>query len=205
MLRRPPQEKMRSILLVSESTDHKPPILLGLRIVLMASVVLFLLATMTEFYRAPAVHQIEPEETHHSVDDNLIVPGTRIGPATLGLSMGAVGQKLGKAKMRPHNSGVMYLYENLGLVIYAENDKVTSVTARSPLFSTRQGVRVGSDVDSVLASLGQSYELVGDEKRYVLHNWGAGWHVGIEDNLVTYFQITPTLMVGPTSSGSPSP
>ena len=188
---------------MSESTEHKPPILLGLRIVLMASIILFLLATMTEFYRAPTIHQIEPAETHHSVDDNLIVPGTRIGPATIGLSMATVGQKLGKAKMRPHNSGVMYLYESFGLVIYAENDKVTSVTARSPLFSTRQGVRVGSDVDSVLSSLGQSYELVGDENRYVLHNWMAGWHVGVENNIVTYFQITPTLMDGAKTSDSP--
>lgn len=172
----------------------------------MASLVLFFLATMTEWYKAPPAHQIEPQETHHSADDTLIVPGTRMGPVTIGLTMTAVGQKLGKAKMRPQQAGVVYLYEDLGLVIYAENEKVTSVTTRSPVFSTRQGVRVGSDVDSVLASLGQSYELVGDENRYVLHNWGAGWHVGVEDNLVTYFQITPTLMESPRpSSGSPSP
>ena len=196
---------MRSIWLVSESTEHKTPILLGLRIVLMASIALFLLATLTEFYRAPSVHQIEPVETQRSLDDSLIVPGTRIGPVTLGLSVSALGQKLGKAKMRPHNAGVVYLYENQGLIIYAEGEKVTSVTARSPLFATRHGVRVGSDVDSVLTTLGQSYELVGDEKRYVLHNWGAGWHVGVEDNIVTYFQITPMLMEGPTTPDSPSP
>ena len=78
--------------------------------------------------------------------------------------------------------------------ITAEDNRVASVTARSPIFQTRQGIAVGSDVDAVLSHLGKEYEREGDDQKYVLHNWGQGWHVGVENNLVTYFQVTPPMI-----------
>lgn len=169
--------------------------MLGLRVVLMASLMLFLLATATEVYRSPAGSpQLTPTPTDKSARDNLIVPGARIGPVTLGLGIDQVTAELGKSQKRPLENGVLHLYEDIGLVVYAEDSRVASVTARSPIFQTRQGIAVGSDVDVVLSHLGKEYEREGDDQKYVLHNWGQGWHVGVENNLVTYFQVTPPMI-----------
>lgn len=173
--------------------NNKTSVMLGLRIVLIASLVLFLLATVTEMYRSPPEPVVDPTPTERSASDNLIVPGTRIGPMTLGLSEDEVVRLLGKGQMRPVKTGVLHLYENLGLVVYIEEEKVTSVTVRSPQFETRQGIRVGSDIDLVLSHLGKEYELEGNDEEYVLHNWGQGWHVGVNKSLVTYFQVTPPI------------
>ena len=156
----------------------------------MASLLLFLLATGTEIYNSPSALTIEPPATERSAEDSLIVPGTRIGPVTLGLAKEQFTSSLGLGKMRPHEDGVIHLYEDQGLAIYTQSERVVSVTVRSPNFRTRGGVGVGVDVNTVLQNLGKDYELVGDENNYALHNWQQGWHVGIEDNTVVYFQIT---------------
>lgn len=174
-----------------ERREHSHKVALGLRVVLVSSLVLFLLATVAEIYRSPGNPAANPTPTEKSILDALIVPGSRIGPVTLGLSMEQVTQDLGSGQKRPMPEGTMHLYEELGLVVYAQEGRVTSVTTRSPHFATRQGVAVGSDVDAVLSHLGRDYELEGNEKeKYVLHNWGQGWHVGVENDLVTYFQVT---------------
>jgi len=181
---------------VSEKASaNKSTVMIGLRVVLIASLVLFLLATVTETYRSPTGDpQLTPSPTDISARDNLIVPGARIGPVTLGLSIDQVVGELGKSQKRPLENGVLHLYEEFGLVVYTEDDRVTSVTTRSPFFQTRQGIAVGSDVDTVLSHLGKGYEREGDDRKYVLHNWGQGWHVGVEDNLITYFQVTPQMV-----------
>jgi hypothetical protein len=116
---------------------------------------------------------------------------------TLGLSMEKVTAMLGHGKLRPHKDGVMYLFEQAGIVIYAEKDRVNSITVRTPAFHTRTGVAVGSDVDAVLKHLDKNYEMVGTDNEYVLHNWTRGWHAGVKDQKVTFFQITPALAATP--------
>lgn len=185
---------------MADEKTPKQPILLGLRIVLFASLALFLLATLTELYNSPDETNIEPNPTHHTTADTLIVPGIRIGPVTLGLSPEKLSKSLGKGKLRPHENGVMHLYEDHGIVLYSENDKVMSVTARSPVFKTRSGVGVDSDVDQLLKALGADNEMVGEGESYVLHNWGRGWHAGIENHKVVYFQVTPGIEEAPNRS-----
>ena len=91
--------------------------MIGLRVVLIASLVLFLLATVTETYRSPTGDpQLTPSPTDISARDNLIVPGARIGPVTLGLSIDQVVGELGKSQKRPLENGVLHLYEEFGLV-----------------------------------------------------------------------------------------
>jgi hypothetical protein len=172
-------------------------LLVGLRVVLISSLVLFLLATATEMYRSPSTPRVNLTPTDKSAQDNLIVPGTRIGPVTLGLSIDEIVKQFGKGQLRPLKTGVLHLYEQRGLIIYVEDGRIASVSARSPAFATRQGIRVGSDVDSVLSHLGRDYELAGTDDDYVLHNWSQGWHVGVEKNIVTYFQVTPALAKKP--------
>lgn len=166
---------------------------LGLRLVLVASLLLFLLATLTEQQRLPVSTQPTPPPTDSVALDSLIIAGTRIGPVTLGLSTERVRQLLGPGQLRPQGEGVVHLYPEAGLVIYSEKGRVHSVTARSPIYRTRSGVGVGSDVNEVLQTLSGSYEMVGEGPHYRLHNWSEGWHLEVQNERVTYIQITTKL------------
>jgi len=188
---------------VSEEPGQKKSILIGLRVILIASLLLFLLATLTEVYKSPSPSSIESAPTLASVHDDKIIPGTRIGPVTLGLKTSQLVTLLGKGQLRPHDQGIMHLYENLGIVIYAENEQVVSVTVRTPVFKTRNGVRVGSDVDAVLNMPGADYEMSGNPQSYVLHDWDSGLHAGIENEKVVYLQVTPGMGAGPSKESNP--
>lgn len=159
----------------------------------MASLLLFLVATLTEVYRNPTEQTIIPDQTERMAEDTVIIPGTRIGVFTLGLPISHLTRLFGQGTQRPHGKGVVHLYEEVGIVVYSESDLITSVTVRSPEFQTRQGVGVGVDVDKVLKTLGKSDEVEGDERSYVMHNWSEGWHVGVEGAKVTYVQVTSPL------------
>ncbi len=169
---------------------------LGLRFILVASLLLLLVATLSETSRLPPTVGPTPALTQTYTNDTLIVPGTRIGPATLGLSTTKLEQILGRATLRPQGEGMVYLYPDHGLVIYCQDDRIFSVTTRSPKYQTRSGVGVGSDVNDVLRSLSNGYEMEGSSPRYVLHNWSEGWHIEVDQDKVTYVQITPMLTEG---------
>jgi hypothetical protein len=176
---------------MSQNASNSVPF--GLRLVLVASLVLLLLATLAERHRLPTSTAPTPPPTDSTALDTLIIPGTRIGPVTLGLSSQKMGGVLGQAQLRPQAPGVVHLYPDLGMVVYTENDRVVSVTVRSPIFKTRSGVGVGSDVDEVLRTLSGDYEMEGSGKEYKLHNWSEGWHLEVQDDKVTYVQITTKL------------
>lgn len=166
---------------------------IGLRIVLIASLMLLLLATATETSRLPQTENLIPPPTQSVARDTLIVPGARIGPVTLGLPTAKMREVLGPGQLRPEGDGTVCLYPEIGLAIYSQNDRVVSVTVRSPIFATRRGVQVGSDVSQAIELLPGSYEKEGSGKRYKLHSWSEGWHLEIVDDKVSYIQITVKL------------
>lgn len=176
---------------VSESSAKIVPI--GLRVVLVAALLLLLLATLAETSRLPESTAPTPPPTESSTVDTMIVPGTRIGPVTLGLSTKRMTEIMGPAQLRPQAPGTVHLYPRAGMVVYSENDRVISVTVRSPLYKTRSGVGVGSDVDAVLKTLSGNYEMEGSGREYRLHNWSEGWHLEVGDDKVSYIQITTKL------------
>lgn len=170
-----------------------PQVPWSLRLILIASLALLLVATLSEYHRSAAPSTALPPSTERLAKDQLVIPGTRVGPISLGLPVNSVTELLGQGQLRPQDEGMVHLYEELGLVLFSEDDRVLSVTVRSPAYRTRSGVGVGSDVAEVLNSLGRDYEKEGSQDHYVLHNFGEGWHVGIKDNKVTYIQITVKL------------
>lgn len=176
---------------MSESQSKNVP--WTLRIVLIASLALLLLATLAETHRQPASTGPTPTPTERFTMDALIVPGMRVGPVTLGLSSQKLKEILGPAQLRPQGRGIVHLYPESGLVVYSENDRVVSVTVRSNAFRTRGGVGVGSDVTEVLRGLSGDYEMEGSGREYKLHNWGEGWHLEVKQDIVTYIQITTKL------------
>jgi hypothetical protein len=165
----------------------------GLRFVLVASLLLLLLAALSETHRLPTSTAPTPPPTDRFTRDTLIIPGTRIGPVTLGLSTRTLTEVLGPAQLRPQGEGVVHLYPREGLVVYTENDRVVSVTARASIYKTRSNVGVGSDVDEVLRTLSGDYEMDGSGREYKLHNWSEGWHLEVKDDKVEYIQITAKL------------
>ena len=169
------------------------PATLGLRIILVASLLLLVLATLSETVRLSPTIEPTPTLTDTSINDHLIIPGTRIGPVTLGLPVKKLEQLLGRATLRPQGEGTVYLFPEHGLAVYCQDARVFSVTTRSPLHKTRAGVGVGSDVDEVLRGLSRNYEMEGSAPRYLLHNWGDGWHDEVYNDKITYFQISPML------------
>lgn len=190
----PPSIGFEDIDMSANQSSHISTI--GLRIVLVASLILLLLATLSETNRLPATVEPTPALTESSTPDTLIVPGTRIGPVTLGLPTRRLEQVLGKATLRPQGQGTIHLYPDRGLVVYVQDGRVFSVTCRSPLFKTRSGVGVEADVDEVLRTLSKNYEMEGSGSKYLLHNWSEGWHIEVKDNKVSYLQITPKLTEG---------
>lgn len=166
---------------------------IGIRVVLVASLLLLLLATLTETHKLPVSTAPTPPPTESFALDSLIVPGTRVGPLTLGLSVKKMAEILGPGQLRPQSPGVVHLFPNAGFVVYTEADRIVSVGVRSPAYKTRSGVGVGSDVDEVLRTLSSDYEMEGSGKEYKLHNWSEGWHLEVKDNKVTYIQVTAKL------------
>lgn len=166
----------------------------GLRFVLVASLILFLLATATEVDRLPPAYNPLPPSTQASIADHLIIPGTRLGPLTLGLSTKSLEATLGQASLRPQRDGVVYLYPQIGLLAYTEQGRVISATVRSPLFKTRTGIGVGSDIGDALRTLPGHYEMEGSGANYKLHCWSEGWHLEVKDNHIASIQITLKLI-----------
>lgn len=171
--------------------------LLGLRIVLIASLFLFLVATLSEVYLSPPTSNLLPPTTDRSSNDEIIVPGFRVGPVTLGLRSAKLREVIGRGVLRPHGDGIVHLHEDLGLVIYEQDGRVTSITVRSPYFATRQGLRVGSDVSDVFSTLGNDYEMEKTDTGYTLTNFNQGWRIAVENDLITSIHITPSLGVAP--------
>jgi hypothetical protein len=166
---------------------------LALRFILIASLALLLLTTVSEHYRTPPESQITSAPTDSYVVDALVIPGTRVGPVTLGLSTEQLKDALGEGQLRPQKKGTIHLYEQYALVVYSEERRVVAVTTRSPVFVTRNGIRVGDDVDAVLKSSTPSFEMEGSGTRYVLHDWQRGLHLGVEENRVSFLQVTAPL------------
>jgi len=79
-------------------------------------------------------------------NDNLIVPGVRIGPVDLGMSERAVFKKFGdpaRASFDNNDTIVSLFYPTFIVTVDKKIDKVTQVTTSDPRYATANGVKVG--------------------------------------------------------------
>jgi hypothetical protein len=89
-------------------------------------------------------------------NDNLIVPGQRIGKAYIGMPIGELSGALGKTKttyMRPSGDWVNYCFADLCLRVGA-SQTVTAIWTESVKFRTREGAGVGSQDLEIRTALG---------------------------------------------------
>lgn len=171
-----------------DSPSQKPP--LFLRLLLLASLVLLLLAVGSEVVRRPATTSLE---AHVGASDMTIVGGQRVDFVTLGMPLTQAQERLGKGVARPTDKVVVHLFPDYGLSLGVTEGRVVSIYIQSPNFTTRAGLGVGSDVDQVIKTYGSRYEFEGTEQDYTLHFWAQGIHFSVQNNKVTAIQVTEAL------------
>ncbi len=100
-------------------------------------------------------------------DDNLIIPGTRVGYYFLSMSKDEVINKLGKPRSifyRDEQYTLQTLPEQYYLVFAGisfsfRDDKVQEITASDPRYKLANGVGVGSKEKQVKKALGDNFHL----------------------------------------------
>ena len=92
-------------------------------------------------------------------NDNLIVPGVRIGPVSLGMSDADAYKLLGDP-IRTMTEGVdmgraiQYDFPKLSIVVSRSTHRITQVTTLDTGYATADGIRVGSSGLAVSTKLG---------------------------------------------------
>ncbi|MBI3924406.1 MAG: hypothetical protein HY319_02595 [Armatimonadetes bacterium] len=175
---------------MADDVQRKPSA--ALRLILIASLVLLLLAAGAEWLeRWP---QAPGSEVGLGPDDRVIMPGQRVGPITLGLSARSAEAVLGRAEIRPQEGILLHVYEQHGLSLAVKDGRVLSIVVKDPRFQTRDGIGVGTDVDRAVRAYGEHYEWEGKSEAYVLHYWAAGIHLRVEKTIVVSIQITEPMV-----------
>lgn len=185
-------------------TDQEAPepssgTLLFVRFVLVASLCLFLLVTTAEYYRQTQLTGATASATP-GPKDSIIVPGLRIGYATLGTSIEPICSYLGAPKIEASDSGTIYKFPSHGMKCVVDKGTVTSVLTENPSFATKQNTRVGSPLQAALNEFGHEFETTKPEKPnpkapavYVMHYWKRGVHLSIADEKVRLIWVTPAI------------
>jgi hypothetical protein len=92
-------------------------------------------------------------------NDNLIVPGVRIGPVSLGMSDADLYKMLGDPTQTMTEGvdmgrAIQYVFPKLSIVVSKATHRVTQVTTLDPGYSTADGIKVGSSGLAVSTKLG---------------------------------------------------
>jgi hypothetical protein len=89
-------------------------------------------------------------------NDNLIVPGVRLGPVHLGITDVELYRLLGDPAetIQDRNLGMIYHYSKVNVIVSANTHRVTRVGTSDPDYSTVEGIRVGSSGLAVGVKLG---------------------------------------------------
>ena len=106
-----------------------------------------------------------PDRQEHS--KHTIVPGLRVGEYTLGMSKDEVMKKLGEPG-HIHLGGEQYTLNNLprryimsfgDISFTIDNDKVTGIGVRSPLYKFANGLGVGNSEEEIKRAFGNDFQL----------------------------------------------
>ena len=88
--------------------------------------------------------------------DDLIVPGRRVGPVSIGMSESAMRQLMGQP-LETHQTedSRMYEFAQLSVVVPTKTHRVELVIVPAPFYKTLTGIMVGDDEAKISAALGQ--------------------------------------------------
>ena len=183
---------------VSEASSAKESVSVPwpLRYLLIASLSLLLLAVGAELARFQG-NPTDGVMGRLGPQDGAILPGLRIDFVSLGVPIKQVEHKLGSGKIKPTSQATLYHFGQIDLTCGVQEEKITSVLTRNPIFRTRTGVHVGSPVDEVVREYGDRYEYDKLEDGYTLHYWRQGIHFTVRSERVHSILITPALNQDP--------
>ena len=97
-----------------------------------------------------------------TINDNLIVPGERIGPVFLGMTEEQLYRRMGNPVETQQGTGVLngvpiigYRYEDIIAIVQPSAHKVVEIQVEGTRYTTAQGVTVGTSVLEMKAKLGR--------------------------------------------------
>ena len=178
---------------MSETPTKSPrPIARPLILRMVAAMVLGCLAAIGEFQAWQ--HAPGPAQALPAARDGKIVAGQRVDFITLNLPMAEVEARLGAGKVRPQTAAQLYIYDQLGISVAAQEGLVQSILVQNPNMRTVQDLGVGSDVDRVVRAFGRNYEYEGrGSKAYSLHYWSQGIHFTVQSTRVVNILVSQPL------------
>jgi hypothetical protein len=89
----------------------------------------------------------QDHDSFMAINDNLIVPSQRIGPAFLGMTERELYKKLGEPTQTMNNGPyTLYYYPTVDVSILKSSGTVIQVTASNPAYHTTEGIKVGSSL-----------------------------------------------------------
>jgi tetratricopeptide (TPR) repeat protein len=114
------------------------------------------LATAPPDHSAVSQRIVELEQKEKEASSHLIVPGKRIGMVTLGMTPAQLLQVLGEPDRSQSygSNGSGYGYHDDYYIMTGKAGRVWSISTRSPLFATKEGLRVGDSQLVMEAKLG---------------------------------------------------
>jgi len=129
-----------------------------------------------------------------AVNDNLIVPGERIGPVFLGMTDAQLYKKFGNpSESRQAGTGfTAYFYSTFMVYVGVSTHKVASITSPTGNstysgYATREGVKVGSSGLEVQAKLpGSSLTLDSPAVGYSKYNYPSGMVLSLDPTGTVY-------------------
>lgn len=172
-----------------------------LRVLLLASLACLLIVVASEFPQ-PNFRNEPPLHSHPPArDDELIIPGQRVGFLYLGIPIAEVESRLGRGHAKPTQTAVLYRFEKAGLTCAVQKGLVTSILVHNPRFMTTGKTAVGSDADQVVREFGDQYEYETMERPqegntppkpvgYTLHYWREGIHLNLKADQVDSILVT---------------
>jgi hypothetical protein len=97
-----------------------------------------------------------PEPVIPAIHDQTIVPGSRVGPISLGMTEAQLLDAVGAPTTSfVGDDGKQHRYETLGLNAYVHGGRVDMVGVFGTSYATTDGIRVGSSELEVTARLGE--------------------------------------------------
>ncbi|HTT36049.1 MAG TPA: hypothetical protein VMH32_00115 [Burkholderiales bacterium] len=102
----------------------------------------------------PAAKKKSTASVKSVIKDNMIVPGKRIGPVSVGMSVSQLYDVMGEpTQTQKGHEQDHYVFEDLEVVVDDADESVSTVTTQSPDFATADGLKVGLSVLAVKAKL----------------------------------------------------
>lgn len=190
--------------MAEEELEERPrraawPLLLILAVAMALGAVVAYHATRPEAQPSPVAVVARP-----GPNDFMIVPGQRVDVVTLGLDVGEVEKRWGKALIRPTPDGLVYQFDQMAVTLMVREDRVMSILVKNSLFRTRGGASVNGDVDVVVRELGKTFEYEKkDEAVYGVRYWDKGIHFAVEKTVITSIQVTEPVFGQTPEPGGP--